>query len=290
MTSPPSDDPYEDRIDPQDEHTPIENDPTGMRALLSSLPDPGPMPPDVEQRLRAALSHEQEARARGEHNPVPLAAAPVHDLQRHREQRDQRPHQAAPRRPRRMHGLLVAAAVAGIAAAGGVGVFTAMGGPNAVVTALNGQDDVAGSAAEEQAPQSAATGATPPDQAVPNRAAPSSTTPMLEAAEVRIISSDDAYTTDDLAGQAGETAKRAAILLPAQGTGPLTTPSQVRSCTGALGIPSGDGVLVDLAEVDGKPAAVVIRQDGTGRLSAYAVARTCTAGDPATITGPVALR
>lgn len=301
MTSP-TDGPHEGRIDPQDEHTPIEHDPTGMRALLSSLPDPGPMPPDVEQRLWAALSHEREARARGELNPVPLAAAPVHDMQAHREQRTQAQQRTqAARRPRRHHGLLVAAAVAGIAAAGGVGVFTAMGGPNAVLTALNGQDDVAGAAPEqEEAPDAAipraespndeatrATGA--PNSAAPAPSATSAGATKLDPFEVRVVSSDEAYTTADLASQAGETASRATILLPTQGTGPLTTPAQIRACTGSLGIPARDGVLVDLAEVDGKPAAVVIRQLPSGQMTAYAVSRTCSSSDPGRLSGPVDL-
>lgn len=39
-----------------------EPDPTGMRELLAALPDPGPMPPEVAQRITAALQHEQRHR------------------------------------------------------------------------------------------------------------------------------------------------------------------------------------------------------------------------------------
>ena len=34
-----------------DDADPIEHDPTGMRALLGSLPDPGPMPDDLVARI-----------------------------------------------------------------------------------------------------------------------------------------------------------------------------------------------------------------------------------------------
>ena len=46
-----------------DDRTPVEHDPTGMRALLSSLPDPGPMPEDLVARITAALAHEAGADA-----------------------------------------------------------------------------------------------------------------------------------------------------------------------------------------------------------------------------------
>ncbi len=45
-----------DRSDPED-------DPTGMRDLLRSLPDPGPMPDDVARSINAALEQEQARRA-----------------------------------------------------------------------------------------------------------------------------------------------------------------------------------------------------------------------------------
>lgn len=291
MTPPQFDDPYDDRTDPPnsgDELRSIDDDPTGMRAVLSSLPDPGPMPPEVKQRLWAALSHEQQARARGEINPVPLAAAPVHDLQAHREQRALRASEPA-RRPRRHHGLLVAAAVVGLAAVGGGGLVTAIGGPGAVINALDGTHDNAAAGASAQQESAEQDAAAPGATAAPPQAAPSPSERALDPGEVRVVSSDEAYASSTLASQAGDTVKRAPILVPAQETGPLATPTAVRACAAALGVPVTDGVLVDLAQVDGKPAAVVIRQDASGRLTAYAVARTCTTGSPATIAGPVDL-
>jgi hypothetical protein len=41
-----------------------EDDPTGVRELLSSLPDPGPMPPELAQRICASIASEQAARTR----------------------------------------------------------------------------------------------------------------------------------------------------------------------------------------------------------------------------------
>ena len=46
---------------PHDDPTPVEHDPTGMRDLLASLPDPGPMPDDLVARITAALAAESRS-------------------------------------------------------------------------------------------------------------------------------------------------------------------------------------------------------------------------------------
>jgi len=38
------------------------DDPTGVRALLAGLPDPGPMPTHLVDRINASIAAEQEAR------------------------------------------------------------------------------------------------------------------------------------------------------------------------------------------------------------------------------------
>ena len=58
-------------------------DPTGMRDVLSSLPEPGPMPEDLADRICASLEHEQRLRAQ----PHWGATAPVHDLAQQRARR-----------------------------------------------------------------------------------------------------------------------------------------------------------------------------------------------------------
>ena len=42
-----------------DRTTPTELDPTGVRALLAALPDPGPMPEDLVRRIEARIAEEQ---------------------------------------------------------------------------------------------------------------------------------------------------------------------------------------------------------------------------------------
>lgn len=96
-------------------HEPLEHDPTGVRALLAGLPDPGPMPADVEARILAALRAEGTPGAQGPAAVVPLAAY------------------APRRRPRRL-----LTAVAGIAAAGLAGLTLAGPLRDTVTAALGG--------------------------------------------------------------------------------------------------------------------------------------------------------
>ena len=49
-------------------------DPTGIRALLSVLPDPGPMPADLVDRINASIAAEQPGREDPHRRPPPAAA------------------------------------------------------------------------------------------------------------------------------------------------------------------------------------------------------------------------
>ena len=51
-------------VPPADKGAP-EHDPTGIRELLSALPDPGPMPADLVSRINASIAAEQSAREGG---------------------------------------------------------------------------------------------------------------------------------------------------------------------------------------------------------------------------------
>lgn len=99
-----------ERDDHQDEV-----DPTGVRALLSSLPDPGPMPADLVSRINASLAAETAARATGSDSsggdepaaaPPQTPAAGVISLSEQRRRR----------RPARTISLLAGAAAVAVAA------------------------------------------------------------------------------------------------------------------------------------------------------------------------------
>ena len=59
-------------------NVPIEDDPTGMRALLSSLPDPGGMPDDLAARILTSIEREQRhLEAGGIWDPEPAPSVPA---------------------------------------------------------------------------------------------------------------------------------------------------------------------------------------------------------------------
>lgn len=80
-----------------------DHDPTGVRALLAGLPDPGPMPDDLIQRIGARLEVERARQAEGASDPSVFAGSgtDVVDLSDERSRR----------RPTRTLALLGAAAV-----------------------------------------------------------------------------------------------------------------------------------------------------------------------------------
>lgn len=102
-----------------DRHDPEHDD---VRRLLSSLPDPGPMPPDLVQRISASLAEEQSRR---EHAPL----GTVHSLDTARERRSL---------ARRLPAVAVAATVVVLAGAAVMGILTGRGFGG------SGQDSVSG--------------------------------------------------------------------------------------------------------------------------------------------------
>ncbi|HEY5247207.1 MAG TPA: hypothetical protein VIJ15_01975, partial [Dermatophilaceae bacterium] len=87
---------------------PREDDPTGVRALLSSLPEPDPMPDHLVERINASLAAEQAQRA------ARMSDGPVTPLR-----------VTARRRPRLLYAMAGAAAAVALVAAVGNNLLTA---------------------------------------------------------------------------------------------------------------------------------------------------------------------
>ncbi|HSF97595.1 MAG TPA: hypothetical protein VLA55_02790 [Ornithinibacter sp.] len=254
---------------PHDDPTPVEHDPTGMRDLLASLPDPGPMPDDLVARITAALAQESRSATLG---PASDAGTVV------------------PLRPRRagLRHLGVAAAVVTAIGLGGVALTSWPGSLTAQVNAFDGSGDDSGTvagAAESQVEQ---------DSAVKGGAdlgAP--VLPETDYSGVVVIMSGMNHGSATLARsvstlQSSLPVPVAPLTAESPGIGPIATPIGARSCADALGVSSAAGILVDVSEVDGSPAAVLVVEDA-GKRTAYAVGRSCTTGAPALIAGPVSL-
>ena len=244
-----------------DDRTPVEHDPTGMRALLASLPEPGPMPEDLVSRITAALAAEADAGSSA-------SGATVVPL---------------PRRRLQLKHLGVAAAVVGALGLGGVVLSTAPNG----LTASGGDESA-------QDARSAVGGSPQGGAESGAGSAGVALVPAAGTGEVVVVMSGRAYEAATLGEGAdllarGQDELLRSLAAESPGIGPIGTPIGARTCADALGVPSSAGVLVDVAEVDGRPAAVLVVDAGAG-TTAYAVERSCTTGTTGLIDGPVVVR
>ena len=252
--------------DADDRDRPVEHDPTGMRALLASLPDPGPMPDDLVARISAALR--AEVRSGGSFvDDGPDAVGSVVPLRR--------------RSRVRYLGLAAVAAVA--AGVLGLGAYAldglTGGGATASLDAVGGSSDSgAGAGADSKAEA---------------QDRPAAAAPEAGSGEVVVVMSGVDHASKQLAVTAraldeGGLDPLRELAAESPALGPIATPVGARACADALGIPAGAGILVDVSEVDGAPAAVLVVHDGAGR-SAWAVERSCPSGTTGPISGPVPL-
>lgn len=254
-------------------HGAEEPDPTGMRALLGSMPDPGPMPTDLVARITASLAAEQEAR--GGSVVVPLRSRDA--------QRSGRPeHLELTGRRRRWQRFAVAAAVAAVAV---VALPTLVGtGPGswlASLTGIGGQSSAGSAASSVLDARGTSAGST---------AAPRAMSPAAPGV-ASITASGTAYAASNLATQA-----RAVLTRPAASTGsaagpagPAATATGLATCLRALGVEPGSAVHADVGTLDGAAAVVAVVSTPTGS-TVYAVPPDCDAAHPRLLTPAVPLR
>lgn len=265
---------------------PIEDDPTGMRALLRSLPDPGPMPGTLVARIQASLAAEVEARAGG--LEASAVAEPAHPQAAGATPQDV-PVLAA-RRARRVGSpgkWLVAAVAAGVVALGGVGLITSglFDGSDTTASGFTAAD------AEKSSPEVAAGGG---EFSSSSSGRASGSADPAAGATVRVTMTQTSYAAAGLADQARAYLQRSWPMIGpnvpgSPGAGPIATPLGARACADALGLDPAEPVTVDLGTFAGDPAALVVGAGGGGARTAYVVERTCTTGSTATLSGPVIL-
>lgn len=253
------------------------DDPTGIRALLAGLPDPGPMPAHLVDRINASIVAEQEART----------GSPVASL-------DER------RRPWRRIGLVAAAAA--VAAVAVPALLTGTG-PGGVLASLSGahQGSAAGSASSRALESSTQSSADSAAGASGASGAPGATTPSTAGARmaapgggVTVYASNAAYTSAAFAEQLqgfvdhpGHPMQPLAAESPT--IGPAGTPIGLQPCVQSLHLDSSARVMADLATFDGTAAVVLVVSTDTGQTG-WALRRTCTTGHTSPLAGPVTLR
>ncbi|MCE0486990.1 hypothetical protein [Ornithinimicrobium sediminis] len=240
-------------------------DPTGVRAMLSSLPDPGPMPPDLADRITTRLRQEQSLRA-GQADEL-LGATPL-----------------ASRRARgSAHQWLAAAAAVAVVAVGGAVVFQSALGDQAWDTVAAFYPSTDDAAADDAAAGDAEAG--------DGDAGAEAMTEMDDGGEERGSSEvlgvvEVLPTTTALGRDTFAVGAHSAVVSPqeesSEGSDTASTaldPQAARSCVAATGGDASAGAwLVGSATLDDEPAVLVVDRS-TDPLRAWAVAPGCADGD-----------
>lgn len=228
-----------------------DDDQTGVRALLSGLPEPAPMPAYLVERISASLAAEQAQRA------VLASGASVTPLL------------ATRRRPRRLLFSLAGAAAAVVL----IGVL----GTNLVLDNSSGNATSAASSGLSSAARESS-GLMPPsssEKAVPGDA--------LAPASIRIRVSAVRYTQANFVVQTRRLRDLAfdspqPLATSSSDLGPIGTTSGLNSCLNAIGAGEAQLVQADLAFYEGRPAVIIVATTN-GVPTAYAVGRGCSQAD-----------
>lgn len=218
-----------------------------VREILASLPDPGPVPPDVAARIEATLrdlAAGAGARATTGATTGATPGATVVPLNQAPSARRRRP-------------LLVAAAAAVVLLGGaGYGLSQVLAGGSATTTAAT--------AATSGRPEAADRGAGGPQTTAPGT-----------------VASGTDYSRERLQSQIEQVLRANRQAAAGPGAGPLSAPAAVAACVKALGAEGSTPILIDLARFEGSPAAVVVLEVG-GVREVWVVAVSCGPGQDGT--------
>jgi hypothetical protein len=233
-----------------------DDDPTGVRELLSSLAAPDPMPDHLVERINASLAAEQAQRA------ATMSGASVTPLLA-----------SARRRPARLV-FAVAGAAAAIALVAVVSssLFT-MSQP---ISVTGGAALASTSSARELS-----SGA-PPNAAAK---APRLSGSALSASAITIRHSGARYTRADFVTQA-RTLRTATFSQPqledASAFGPAATTPGLMECLRAIGAAEAQVVRADVGFYEGRPAVIIVTTTN-GIPMAYVVGSQCSQADAAVL-------
>ena len=262
-------------MSPHDGDVPFEDDPTGMRALLSSLPDPGPMPDDLVARIQASLLSESRSRAADAQTPHAIPQPPV-----------------APNR----HGASIPASrkrpvgqwIFGLAAAGVV----VAGGGYALRGAAGGSDAAGGvvsMGSAEAGSQSTSTSFAEGDASSSTKAASDDAT--VEGT-VQVDGGGPAYSVAGLSDAADRVVRRAQDARSSgfNPDGPFGDGDRIEACLTSVGKRPGDRSVIQIGTYGEQPAALVMyAEPGASTWTAYLVGPSCGLGTSDAIAGPVSV-
>lgn len=248
-----------------------EPDPTGMRDLLAGLGDPGPMPDELVERIRARLEAEDQGRGEPTTGSTGSTAAPA--TVTHAPFGSDRESRASGRTPRTGRWILGAAAAAAVVLGGGTVLKTFVTDASQDISAPSDMNEDAGGGNEAAG------------------SAPSSSTDAGDMASSKagiVLSvSGRNYTRDALAEQAADTLTSPAEVPEhsneAPSIGPMGTQRGAADCLSEHTDPPVDPLLVDVATFDGRPGFLLVARDGE-EVRAWAVTQDCREiWDPVTL-------
>ena len=264
-----------------------DHDPTGVRDLLGSLPDPGPMPGDLVARITASL----EAESRARRPDCGLDPAPVPHADGHGPIAVVVPLHQATRRPsgRRMFGLVASAAAAVTVFGIAMTSFIQSSGGDLSTAVANLGSGTNGSGSSAASSARAASTSSTPDQGTGQQTEQQtgqSTDPGTGAAEadVQIRLAAGPLTI----GEAGLAAYGRELLqqrwtpttphtVEQPTVGPIGTPTGVRDCLHAVGGSATGRVAAEITSYAGRPAVLIAAQQGADRrtIGVYLAAVPC---------------
>jgi len=243
---------------PAGSEPPRDDDPTGVRALLSSLPEPDPMPEHLVARINASLAAEQAQRA------TEASRASVTPLLSH---------------PRRRPARLVFAIAGAAAAVALIAVYSSSLFTTSQTTTISSSAGVARTSSPGDA-----TEGSPPSAAYK---APAAAGSAATASLIQIRLSGTRYTQAGFAAQA-ETLRHSTLdpIQPqpseSSSVGPAGTAPGLRECLSVIGAAGAQVVRADVAFYEGQPAVIIVATTN-GKPMAYAVGRQCSYAEPAVL-------
>jgi hypothetical protein len=252
-----------------------DDDPTGVRDLLSSLPQPDPMPEHLIARINASLAAEQTRRTGRMSSPSvsPLLAG------------------GRRRRRRLVFGLAGAAAAMALLAVVGSNVFPAGQSTTSTIGAAlltpSSNQDSGGKAAPRAEADTRSSGQRLSSGAPPSAAAKTPTRVPGEfgGSTLQIARSGTRYTRAGFVAQALALRDAAPQVLQAQdlsAVGPAATDAGMMDCLSAIGAAQAVVVTADVASYEGRTAVVIVATTG-GVTMAYVVDPQCSHAHPSVL-------
>ena len=244
-----------------------DDDETGVRALLSGLPEPDPMPAYLVERISASLAAEQAQRA------VPASGASVTPLLA-----------TARRRPGRLLFSIAGAAAAVVL----IGVL----GNNLVRD--NSSGDVTSAASSGLASAARESGRVASPSSEDKSVSGNTLAPARAPASLQIRVTNVRYTQATFVAQSRRLRDVAfdspqPMATDSSHIGAIGTTSGLTSCLDAIGAGGAQLVQADLAFYEGQPAVILVATTN-GVPTAYAVGRGCSQADASLLHQGIVLR